>query len=53
MDEYRVARRPEPDLSGWGFWSDTGLRWMDVIYATEREATETLEQLVVLNRRSK
>lgn len=52
MAGYRVTRRNEPDLSGsWGLWSDERKRWLDVIYATEREATDMLAHLLVAERR--
>ncbi|MGR6331162.1 hypothetical protein ACU5AX_19045 [Sphingomonas sp. XXL09] len=52
LTAYRVARRTEPEFSGsWGLWADERQRWLDVIYPTEREATDMLEHLVAGDRR--
>jgi hypothetical protein len=40
------ALRPEHDLAGrWGLYSARHDRWMDVVFATEREAGESLKIL--------
>jgi hypothetical protein len=52
MAGYRVAKRTDPDLSGsWRLWSDEQKPWIDVIYATEREAANMLAHLLVAERR--
>lgn len=49
---FRVAQRTDPDHPrGWGLWSDEHRRWLDVIYATEREATDMLGHLLAAERR--
>lgn len=42
-----VARRAEPGLVNcWGIYSDQHRRWLDVIFASEREAREALQILL-------
>jgi Mg2+ and Co2+ transporter CorA len=44
LEGYRVARRNDGDHAGsWGFYSDARNRWLDLVYPTEREATETMK----------
>ena len=36
-----VMKRPEKDLCGkWGIYSEARGRWLDVVFSTEREASE-------------
>lgn len=42
-----AARRPEPDLAGrWGLYSVRKDSWIDVVFASEREAEESLKVLL-------
>ena len=44
LEGYRVAKRNNGDRAGsWGFYSDARNRWLDLVYPTEREATETMK----------
>lgn len=44
LEGYRVAKRTDGDHAGsWGFYSDVRNRWLDLVYPTEREATETMK----------
>jgi hypothetical protein len=46
-----AAIRPEPDLPGrWGLYSQRRERWLDVVFATEREATAALEVLLAVGK---
>ena len=39
-----VMRRPEEELKDrWGIYSQTRSRWIDVVFATEREAIEAAD----------
>ncbi len=41
-----VMKRPENDLSGkWGIYSEARDRWIDVVFSTEREASEAADVL--------
>jgi hypothetical protein len=41
-----TGRRPEQDLPGrWGIYSVQHDRWIDVVFASEREAREALKVL--------
>ncbi|MDH7975142.1 hypothetical protein QH494_23400 [Sphingomonas sp. AR_OL41] len=41
-----TGRRPEPDLPGrWGIYSVQHDKWIDVVFASEREALEALKVL--------
>ncbi len=41
-----TGRRPEPDLPGrWGIYSVAHDKWIDVVFASEREAREALKVL--------
>jgi hypothetical protein len=41
-----AAPRPEPDLIGrWGIYSVQNKKWMDVIFGSEREASDSLKVL--------
>ena len=44
LEGYRVAKRDDGEHAGsWGFYSDARNRWLDLVYPTEREATETMK----------
>lgn len=48
--DYRVAQRPEPKLDGaWGLWSAVEARWLDLLFATERDAADALNYLLLQN----
>ncbi len=48
--DYRVAKRPEPKLDGaWGLWSAIESRWLDLLFATERDAEDALTYLLLQN----
>jgi len=48
--DYRVAKRPEPKLDGaWSLWSGIEDRWLDLLFANEREAEDALKYLLSQN----
>jgi hypothetical protein len=43
----KAARRPEKYLSGrWGIYSEDQKMWLDMVFASEREASENLRILL-------